>query len=401
MKIGVLSNFYPPMERGGAELVAQRIADELSARGHHVFVLSTMPFSGMKSLHPTVMEYHVQRVYRFYPFNFYHLSHASYYPFPLRMLWHVLDTIGPIPHSLIDRVLQQEEPDVILTHNLKGLGVRASRCVQEAGILQIHTLHDVQLSLPSGVLIHDQEGGWMNSGMARNAYERLAKQSLGSPNIVISPSRFLADFYQHRGFFPQSNIRVIPNPAPKHPDKPSAPFLHAGPVRFFFVGQLESHKGIELLLKSIDALDVPFELHIAGDGSFAQKVSERAQKDRRIFFHGFISLEHIHKIMARSDAILLPSLCYENSPTVIYEAFQSGVPVIASRIGGIPELLKDGENGLLFEPGSVEAFVLALKRFVHEREAFAARRPEIRRASEAYALTKYVDQLEGMFGSRS
>ncbi len=105
--------------------------------------------------------------------------------------------------------------------------------------------------------------------------------------------------------------------------------------------------------------------------------------------------------MARSDAVILPSLCYENSPTVLYESFQSGVPVIASCIGGIPERVIDGENGLLFEPGSVDALVFALKRFVHERTQFAARRRDIQRSSEQYALCAYVDQLEGLFGSRS
>ncbi len=397
MKIGVFSNFYPPSERGGAELVAQRVADELSVRGHRVFVLSTMPFSGLRSLRPRALEYHIERVYRFFPLNFYHVSNAHRYPFPVRLFWHGLDLLGPFPHTLVDRLIAQEEPDVILTHNLKGLGVRSAHCVQEAGVRHIHTLHDVQLSVPSGLLIYGQEGGWFNQGPARRLYEKLAMRSIGTPDVVISPSRYLADFYQQRGFFPHTPFEIIPNPVPKRLNKPVIVTSLSGPARFLFVGQLEPHKGVLLLLRAIEQLDIPFELHIAGDGSLAPFVSRRAERDPRIFFHGFISLEHIGKILTRADAVVLPSLCYENSPTVLYEAFQAGVPVIASRIGGISERVREGENGLFIEPGSVDSLVFGLKRFAQERKQFASLRRAIAQESEQFSLKKYVDRLEGLF----
>ncbi len=397
MKIGVFSNYYPPTERGGAELVAQRVADELSRRGHQVFVLSTMPFSGWRSLCPFLVENYIERVYRFFPLNLYHVSNAHKYPFFFRLLWHVIDLAGPIPRTLVRRLMAQEEPDIILTHNLKGLGVRASRFVQETGVKNIHTLHDVQLSIPSGLLTYGQEKGWLNEGWARRWYERLAKSSIGSPDFIISPSQFLADFYHRRGFFKGIPLQIIPNPSPKRLDKLIASPMLSNPVRFFFVGQLEPHKGLLLLMEAIKPLEIPFELHIAGDGSLADQVFERAQQDPRIFFHGFISLEHIEKIMARSDAVVLPSLCYENSPTVIYESFQIGVPVIAARIGGIPERIRDGENGLLFEPGNKEALTLVLRKFIEQRAAFASRRHRLCQEAEKYALSKYVDQLERLF----
>lgn len=398
MKIGVFSNFYPPMERGGAELIAQRVADELSRRGHEVFVLSTMPFSGVSSLRIRETEHHVARIYRFFPFNLYHLSHASSYPFPARLLWHALDTVGPFPHARIDRLLEKEEPDVVLTHNLKGLGVRAARCVQDAGIRHIHTLHDVQLSVPSGLMIYGKEGGFLNQGWPRRLYERATIRALGSPDVVISPSKFLSDFYAKRGFFSKTTMRILPNPAPKSLSviAPSSQFP-SGPTRFLFVGQLEVHKGIRLLLEAMAKLDRPYELHVIGDGSLAREIAKQATIDSRLFFHGFISLEHIKKLMTKSDAVIVPSLCYENSPTVIYESFQMGLPVIASRIGGISELVTDGKNGLLVEPGSLEALRLTLERFILERELFWSRREEIKKNAEQYSLQRYVDELETMF----
>lgn len=398
MKIGVFSNLYPPMERGGAELVAQRVADELSRRGHEVFILSTAPFSGSKSLRPSCVEYHVERVYRFFPVNVYHVLNAHRYPVPIRLIWHLIDVFGPFPHKLIDHILDEEEPDVVLTHNLKGLGVRSARCIHEAGIRHIHTLHDVQLSVPSGLLIYGEEKKGINHGWPRRIYERMIRRAIGKPNIVISPSKFLADFYVERGFFHNTDIRIIPNPAPK----PLSSIVRSlspqdGPVRFLFVGQMEKHKGIELLLQAINRLSIAFELHFAGDGTMANEVNRLAQRDERIFVHGFISLEHIKRLMANSDAVVIPSLCYENSPTVIYESFQIGTPVIASRIGGIPELVNDGQTGLLIEPSSIASLVGAMERIAKERYTFWQKQEIIKQNAEQYSIRHYVDQLEKLF----
>lgn len=383
------------MEHGGAELVAQRVADELSRRGHQVFVLSTIPFSGLQSLRSQPFEYHVERVYRFFPLNLYHLSNAHRYPFPIRLLWHLIDALGPFPHQLIDRLLLSEEPDVVLTHNLKGIGIRGARCIQEQGIRHIHTIHDVQLSIPSGLLICGDENTWLNRSWLRRFSERIVRRSLGRPDVIVSPSKFLAQFYLQRGFFHGADVRVLPNPAPKPLSsvmRPSAPTTEA--IQFLFVGQLEEHKGVNLLLKAMDRIAFPIELHVVGDGRLFDQMVARAKRDARVFVHGFISLEHIKKLMTQSDAVVIPSLCYENSPTVIYESFQIGTPVIASRIGGIPELVSDGESGLLVEPGSVESLAQGMTRFAQQREFFWNQQIAIKTIAESVSLRQYVDQLE-------
>jgi glycosyltransferase involved in cell wall biosynthesis len=123
-------------------------------------------------------------------------------------------------------------------------------------------------------------------------------------------------------------------------------------------------------------------------------VSERAQRDVRVTYHGFVSLNNLVKLLEHTDAVVLPSICYENSPTVIYEAFLIGVPVIASRIGGIPELIRDGETGLLVTPGSVEELADAMRRIHGEREAWWGKTLSIREAAQPFALDKYVTRLE-------
>jgi glycosyltransferase involved in cell wall biosynthesis len=394
MKIGIVSNLYPPMARGGAEQIARRVAHELYRRGHDVFVISTTPYTGLRSLVGRVTERTVEAVYRYYPWNIYHLLNGHKYPFVVRAIWHLIDLWCPFPANAVRSVLRDEKPDVLLTHNLKGMGLQVAAEIRRMGIPSVHTLHDVQLSVPSGLLMFGAEQTWINRSVLRRWYETVVQVVVGSPRIVISPSKFLADFYWERGFFPQSRVEVISNPAPRIEPPPRVPPADGSPLRLLFAGQLEEHKGILLLLRALNASDIPFELHIAGEGSLADVVEGWAKRDRRITYHGFVSLEHLMRLLAVVDAALVPSLCYENSPTVIYEAFQAGVPVIASRIGGVGELVSDGVNGYLVTPGDERELVEAIRTFAVKRRDFFSRQGEIRAMMREHSLERYVDRLE-------
>jgi glycosyltransferase involved in cell wall biosynthesis len=395
MKIGIISNLYPPHERGGAELVARRIADELSKRGHEVSVLTSRPFFGWNSLGLDLQEKHLERVYRFHPINLFGIENIGKKPFLWRLLWHAIDAVSPGVRSVIHRWILEEQPDVILTHNLKGVGLSIGRIIQESGIRHVHTIHDVQLTVPSGLLMWGQEDSFLNRSLLRRWYERLSQWAIGKPDVVISPSQFLLDLHCARGFFLEKKTVVLPNPAPPVL-VPNRIKERTGPIRFLFAGQLESHKGILFLMHALNTLDLPYELHVAGDGSLRTEIEERGMRDPRLMFHGFEALNPLLKLIATVDAVIVPSLCYENSPTIIYESFAVGTPVIASRIGGIPELIVEGENGWLFEAGNQESFLHALKKFLENPEEYWRRSAHIREMAEKYALKTYVDTLEKM-----
>jgi glycosyltransferase involved in cell wall biosynthesis len=397
MKIGIVSNLYPPQARGGAELVAQRVVDALYKHGHEVFVLTTEPLSDLRSLFPLRRARHLGNIYRFFPLNFYHIKQDGRIPFLIRTLWHLIDLFHPLARFAIRRVIRLEEPDVFITHNLKGIGITIGKEIQKHGIPHIHTLHDVQLSVPSGLLIYGQESAWLNRGILRRLYEKGVMRSIGTPDVVISPSKFLADFYKKRDLFTHAKIVILPNPLPAVEEEVREKRMHIK-TRFLYVGQLEKHKGIVLMLDALEQMGEDVELHIAGDGTLSEYVSLRANTDQRIRFHGFVSLSHLMRILQTSDAVLAPSLCYENSPTVIYEAFQIGVPVIASRIGGVPELIEDGVNGMLVRPGSKEELVAAMKQLAHDRDVWWGKTAEIHKGAQIYAIEKYVKRLEEVIG---
>jgi len=391
MKIAVVTNLYPPINRGGAGVVAQRIVGELVRRGHSVVVISTMPMeAGATS--PEVRESLGETVYRFFPLNIYHTLRDFRYPYFVRLVWHLIDLFSESSAKRVESILRVEKPEIVLTHNLKGIGLRVPSVFKKLGLPWIHTVHDVQLSVPSGLLIYGHKLNWFER-IFRRPYEWAVKKMMDEPDLVISPSKFLADFYFERGFFRKTKVVVIPNPVPTLHVSPRGERM-PGPLRFLFIGQLERHKGTLELLEAINLLEIPFELHIASEGTLAPLVKERSKNDPRVIYHGFVSIKSLEQLFNIVDAVVVPSKCYENSPTIIYESLQSGLPVIASDIGGVGELIHDGKNGYLVEPGSGPALAETLRKFATDVDFFRKHQEEIRASVAAYSLGSYVDGLE-------
>jgi glycosyltransferase involved in cell wall biosynthesis len=132
---------------------------------------------------------------------------------------------------------------------------------------------------------------------------------------------------------------------------------------FLFVGRLSSEKGVDVLVHAFAKL-ADAALQVAGTGPEAQLLQGVAG----LTALGALTGEQVRQQMTASTALLLPSIWYENFPRTLVEAFGCGLPVIASRIGALAELVTDGVNGLLFEPGN--AYDLADKmRWAHQHPA--------------------------------
>src|SRR3990172_13029172 len=134
-----------------------------------------------------------------------------------------------------------------------------------------------------------------------------------------------------------------------------------------YLGQLERHKGVIFLLETFTKWSAPIaRLHIVGRGTLTDEVKRLAMGDARIIFHGYVFPDRLAEVFAQTDVLVVPTLCYENSPNVIYEAMTYGRPVIVSDIGGAAELVKDGKNGWRFKPGDSEALRKILTRLTVE-----------------------------------
>jgi len=123
---------------------------------------------------------------------------------------------------------------------------------------------------------------------------------------------------------------------------------------FVYAGRLIKNKGIWTLIKAAKKLPKNLELKIAGTGPEEEKIKDYLKKNkiRNIKLVGFLKQEALKELMKKSMFSVLPSELYEHCPLAILEAYALGKPVIGSNLGSIPELIRDGQTGLLFKPNS-------------------------------------------------
>ncbi|MBI4280779.1 glycosyltransferase [Candidatus Uhrbacteria bacterium] len=413
MRFLIISNLYEPYARGGAEAVVKMTAEGLVRAGHAAAVLTAG--SWRAGLWPRETTVNGVRVLRFFPLNIFFVRHDRQFPLWLRAVMRWFD-IWNFHAALVGWAMtRRERPDLIIIHNLVGLGMLTSWAVR-CGWWQkkrptIKVLHDLQLIHPSGLLLWGKEKTaerfWL-----RKIYEWLMRHLAGSFTAVIAPSRWLLEFHTQRGFFPKSKKMVLPNPVDFIPTKKKLPVTgYQLPVTLLYAGQLEEHKGVRWLLElfghSERSEESPadagsrrregffglrpndYVLEIAGEGSLRKEVEEAAaQYPEAVIYHGKLSRGQLFHKFQEIDALVVPSLCYENAPQVIAEALAAGLAVIASRIGGIPELVRDGENGFLFTPADQKTFFEALARL-----STISNRLAIRDSSQGLTVDQYIDKL--------
>jgi glycosyltransferase involved in cell wall biosynthesis len=235
-----------------------------------------------------------------------------------------------------------------------GVGFLIPRLVKKLKIKHVHTVHDVQLVEPSGIILKNQEKSWRYNNIFSSLYARVMRFLLGSPNIVISPSKFLLEFLTERGFFPKSTMVMLRNPAPEPVSLALKKEEIGLPLNLLYLGQVEEHKGTLFLWQALRDYFQAGKMvwHIVGGGSLLPAVKEQVEGYSSVKVYGKVEHAKLSEIFKDIDLAVVPSLCYENSPTVIFESFSFGVPVLASRVEGVEELIQEGENGLTFETGN-------------------------------------------------
>ncbi|MFA6534063.1 MAG: glycosyltransferase [Patescibacteria group bacterium] len=352
MKVCVINSLYSPYHRGGAEVVAAAEARRFKNQGDEVLVITAGPWAGFGSLKPRSVMVDGIKVYRFYPLNIFSFININQKPFWLRLPWHLIDLFNIHSYFAIKGILKKEKPDLVASHNLKGLGYLTWRAISSLGLKNSHTLHDVQLAVPSGLLVYGQERRWP-------VYEALCRCLCGSPTEVISPSKWLLDFYTAKGFFPGSRKTVKPAFGVLPPVKLLNLKVTGHEVKLLFVGQIERHKGVIWLVKTLKESRImnhesragAWQLEIVGDGSKLEELKSLVAGDERFKVYGRLEGDKLLEKLKEADFTVVSSLVYENSPTIIASCLQNDIPVIASAIGGIPEMVKEGVNGYLFQPG--------------------------------------------------
>jgi glycosyltransferase involved in cell wall biosynthesis len=393
MKVCVINNLYPPYVRGGAEQVVVKTVEGLLAEGHTVTVITSTPQGDY-------CERQGERfiICRFRPRNVFFYTDAHRHGAVLRALWHIINLFHIGAARRVRQILLEQKPDVVHTHNLMGLSFLIPRTIRRLAIRHIHTVHDVQLVEPSGIIRKIEERSFRYTGLHIMVYSALLRFLVGSPHVVISPSQFLLNFYESRRFFRESKRVVLRNPVTTdlHPLQKS----DHREVQFLYLGQIEEHKGIVFLAETF--LRFLREggrgvLHIAGAGSQAERLKEFARGRHTILLHGKIAREDLPKLFATADVTVVPSLCYENSPTVIFESFSFGVPVLASNVEGIAELIQEGENGMTFATENQVSLLEKLRWCAEHHDALHRMSAKTAASLAGLSQGEYVGKLLGLY----
>jgi glycosyltransferase involved in cell wall biosynthesis len=405
VKIIHLLGWYFPDSVGGTEVYVEGLCRRLQDAGHDVLIAAPDPHRTT----PDRYDYHGVPVFR-YPISDHPTRDEAYH------------RVGMPGTEHLFRWLADERPDILHVHSIKtGVGLPEFREARRLGIRVIATCHLPSLGYlcRTGELM---EGGkhpcdgvvWPSKcaacslthvglpplasrmagmiptalGSALRALPGRAGTVLGMSALVVEYQKMQKELFEiverfvvlnetaHRMLIadgtPASKLAInrlglSQTGVTRKPGPDVQPTLR--PVHFGFAGRLHPAKGLTQIARAVIAIprDIDFRVDIRapildeGARSIVAEVKGIVGGDPRIRFEAAVSSAEIPAVLARLDALLSPSLWFENGPTIALEAMAVGTPIIATRVGNLAELIADGVNGRLVDAGDVGQLSAALR----------------------------------------
>ncbi|WP_374090215.1 glycosyltransferase family 4 protein [Methylomicrobium lacus] len=282
----------------------------------------------------------------------------------------------------ISALIDAERPDIVHCHNIyHQLTPSIIGAAKKFGVPIVLTLHDYKPVCPAYVRLHDEkmcsaclDGDFSNVIKYRCADGSLGKSALlyaeavvqkllgnyEKLDAVIAPSQFMAESVASR--FSPEKVKVIYNGIDI--DKVRASAEDDGYV--LYLGRLSQEKGIATLLEAYRRNDIRLPLKICGTGPLLDQLLMDVPPNVELL--GYQTGEALKSIISKASLVSVPSEWYENCPMSVLEAMAYGKPVVASQVGGIPELVADGISGLLHEPGNADALSACIDKLADDVE---------------------------------
>lgn len=357
-----INTFYAPHIGGGAEIILQEQVEGLKSRGFHVSVLTTGPDEGL-----TISSVNGVKIYRAGIKNLYwHFTQKKINKF-LRIAWHLKDRYNSKMQSYVKETLTSEKPDIVICHNLTGWSISVWDEIAKTGIPIVQVLHDLYLMCPTSTMFKNGkacETQCVNCKLFRSKHS----EASDNVNVVVGVSNYILNKFLEGNYFNKAKKNVIHN-AREIPDL-GLKRMHDNnePLRIGYIGTLSEVKGVEWLIQQFLSIDINATLLIAGKGDYNyEEHLKNIGNNERISFLGYTDS---HEFYPSIDILIIPSICPDNFPGVAYEAGAYHVPVIASRVGGIPEIIKDNVNGLLCDPNQPDSLGEAMVNLCTNTELY-------------------------------
>lgn len=395
MKICLIAPLFDPWLVGGAEIYAKTLAKELSLE-HEVIVITTIgPIHRKKNQFDykfKIIEIKPNNISTLYDM----IKNDASIGFIKKSLWHFLDLWNLSSYLKIKSILKAEKPDLVHTNGIQGFSPSVFSAIKELRIPHIHTVHDLSL-ISRWVSLFRNGKPVSRLNLLDRMYVFYLNKLSSNIDAVMSPSKFTLDFHEKLGYFKNSRKYIIPNGSTI--DKNAKPKEGTG-LEFLYLGQLSEFKGPQIVIQAFKRItDKNTKLHIAGEGPYLDTLKLLARGDERIIFHGFIQGEVLDEVFNKCSYLVFPSLGYEAFGKVAVEAMNKGLPVIASNIGGIPEVVKDGYNGFLFKAGDVDSLCRIIDIVIKDNELLSKLSKNAVEYSKQFSIEDQMKSIKNVYSN--
>jgi glycosyltransferase involved in cell wall biosynthesis len=313
---------------------------------------------------------------------------------------------------LVRDTVRERAVEVVHVHNVfPTLSPAVLRAAHEAGAAVVMTLHNYRLMclpatfLRDGRICEDCLGGTTLPGVRHACYRgsrgasailaaslelHRAAGSFDAVTRFLAVGEFVKVKHVEAGIDP-ARILVKPNFVP-------AQQRRSGPGdRFLFMGRLAPEKGLDKVLRAWDRAPAAAGLDVVGSGPDERALRDSASSDGRIRFLGEVAPDRVPELLAGARALLVPSRWYEAAPRTIVEACASGVPVIASDIGALPDSVEPGVSGLLVPPERPDDWALAVGSLLDDETSVRLGAGAHRRWRERYSPEVGLADLDSCY----
>lgn len=322
---------------------------------------------------------------------------------------------GDVKRSF-QRILDDFRPDIVHFHNIHSyLSPIIVKLAHEMGCRTVWTLHDYKLLCPSyNCLCHGEICEACFTDRSQVLRRKCMKGSLVASALAygealwwnrnklqhwvdtfVCPSSFMAQKMRACGY-DYTKLAVVCNFIEQakldffsQDDEPEQP---GSEPYYCYVGRLSEEKGIRLLLDA--AHQLPYTLYVAGDGPLADELRKKYASDK-IRFVGHLSSQEVVRLVKHARTMVVPSIWYENNPLSVIESLCMGTPVVGAEVGGIPELIREGD-GRLFRMGDKEELTEAIDAVMSggnfDRQAISMR------ARKRFSEARYWQELKRAYG---
>jgi glycosyltransferase involved in cell wall biosynthesis len=368
VKVLVISGIWPP-DVGGPASHAPQVASFLQSRGHGVVVVTTA------SAPPPSATFPVHWVSRSLPKGVVHVRTG------------------------LEVARRAARVDVVYTTGMFGRSAVGATLARRPYIVKLTADPAFERARRRGIA-----GGNVDQFQAASAGPkvralRLARDAeLRGAAHVFTPSSYLGELAVSWGVAP-ARVSVLPNPAPELPESEPREVLRASfgmdRLTLAFAGRLTAQKSLGLALRAISQVD-GVDLLIAGEGDERAPLEDAAAKlalSERVRFLGPLARDRVIDLFRAADAAILSS-SWENFPHAVVEALAAGTPVIATRAGGVAEVVHDEVNGLIVPADDVEALGAAVRRFAGDAELRERLRAAAVPSVAEYAPARVFGRLE-------